>query len=153
LRSGARCNIATGLDLKPERVLGHELDTLGTGSPSTDEVITEESFSRGEAFLRMGFFREAFYAFVAGTPRAVRPGLTVNAAFSVTDPRRLRTYPIPLWRKPVLLGDPGRNLYMASVLLRFTGDIRGALSYLSAAASLGLPEAEQELALIRARSR
>lgn len=153
LRGGAQCNTATRPDLSPVLVLDNALFTLGAGSPSTDEIIVSESFSRGEAFLRLGLFREAYYAFIAGTPRAARSGLLTRGSFHVTDSRRLQSYPIPLWRTPALLGDPARNLYMAGVLLRFAGDIRGALSCLAAAASMGLPEAEHELALIRARDR
>jgi hypothetical protein len=151
LKSGDQCQVTTEPDLRPLAALHNALNTLGSGSPATDEIIAAESFARGESLLRLGFFREAFEAFIAGAPRVVHPARAQQRAFSVALPTLLKAYPIPRWRKSALLGDPGRNLYMAAVITRFTGDLRGALVYLIAASSAGLPEAKSELAAIRGR--
>jgi len=152
LETGSRCRGPARFSARPLFALATALKTLGKGSPPSEQIIAAESFSRGEALLRFGYFREAFEAFIAGAPPVVRPGQSCSPPFRVADSDALRRYGIPAWRKPALLADPGRNLYMAAVLLRYAGNARDSLYYLIAATAAGLPEAERELDSLRALS-
>jgi hypothetical protein len=150
LASGKDCRAGRLPDDTPTTMLSNALQELGDGSPGTDGMIAAVAFGRGEALRRMGFLDAGFHAYMAGVPIDLRPKHTafptVNRKTGATP---MRSFAQPSWRKSTALGDPGRNLFMASRMLWLAGDPRGSVAYIEAAVLTGLPEASLELRRLR----
>jgi hypothetical protein len=117
------------------------LDTLGEGSPATDEVIARVAQDRGEALWRLGRADEALAALRAGVPPARRPPMSTSMSGGRLSGVPAFEGPLPAWRDRVAIGHYARNLYLAAVLLAQAGLEQDAASHLGAAAAAGLPEA------------
>lgn len=117
--------------------LEQALDRLGEGSPTTTEVIARVALDRGLALWILGRADEALRALRAGVPPARRPPMPGGLLSSVPPLQG----PLPAWRDSGALGDPGRNLYLAAVLLAQAGLEESAAAHLAAAAEAGLAEA------------
>jgi hypothetical protein len=146
--AGDAAGSSTGRDeLTP--ALERMLDTLGEGSPVTDEVIARAAQDRGEALWRLGRPDEALAALRAGIPPAHRPQMSTSMSTPMSSSLsggRLSGVPplegpLPAWRDRVPLGHHARNLYLAAVLLAQAGLEQEAASHLGAAAAAGLAEA------------
>ncbi len=101
------------------------------------QLIARVALSRGEALWRLGRADEALRALRAGVPPGQRPPM-LDGQLSGVPPLQGS---LPVWREPVALGDPARNLYVAAVLLAQAGRQQDAASHLAAAAEAGLAEA------------
>lgn len=141
LRSGPQCDQSA--DVHEQRaatdLLAQQLAIVGTGSPSAAGAIAASSAELGESLWRLGAPVEAYRALLAGVPVALAPveasqsaGLERAPALSVT---------LAPWRRVAALGDPARNLFLASVLAQTAGRSELATQLLVAAAQQGLPEA------------
>jgi hypothetical protein len=141
LNSGRDCEGGTKPNMTSMRLLQAALLKLGAGSPATDGLIAALTYQRGDALWKLGFPREAIEAFLAGVPARLRPERSAAAT------ERIRTIGIssrllePAWKRPALLGDPGRNLFMAALLFLLARENAAARDHFAAAANTGLPEA------------
>jgi hypothetical protein len=120
--------------------LERALAAVGAGSPSSDAAVTQVAYDRGEGLWRLGHGASALASLLAGVPARARPLPTSldRAALARVAPLRAA---LPAWQRPHALGDPARNLFVASLLLDAAGDADGARRHREAAAALGLPEA------------
>lgn len=141
LNSGQSCNAISKPNKDLTSVLENALERLGAGSPTTDSMIAALCYQRGMAYLRLGFAVEAVDAFLAGVPKKLRPARDLRNRPKLQSVKHAPRLLQPVWNRPVLLGDPGRNLFMAGMLFLFANDTEAARKYIVAAANTGLPEA------------
>lgn len=135
------------VDPGPIRALAAQLALLGRGSPGTEGMIAAAAFGRGESLRRLGYFDAALQAYLAGVSVDLRPKdrLPRIGRLSGADARLSRGFPPPVWIKPVALGDPGRNLFMAGSLLTYAGKPRQGMRFIFAASNAGITVGEMKL--------
>jgi hypothetical protein len=128
--------------------LDRALAPLGLGSPLADAVAACIGVDRGAALARLGRLRAGRRALLAGVPPALRPpDLPPDAAPAArAAPDADRDAPpllgrLPAWRRARTIGDPARNLWLASRFSAAAGEPLAARSLAAAARALGLPEA------------
>jgi hypothetical protein len=140
LRAGTRCAAEPHVTRSATRTLAALAEHPGAGSPALDEVVARVSLERGEGLWRLGRGKEAYAALAAGVPRSLAPTAPPPdwGALHVAPPLRGR---LPAWRDAAALGDPRRNCYLLSELMRASGDGETRAYWLGVARDAGLPEA------------
>ena len=113
---------------------------MGDGSPTTEGVLAQVAFDRGELLWTLGHGRAALRAYLSAVPADVRPPVPDALGAQLEGAPPLRTPPL-VWKQAEPLGRAERNLYRAAQLLYAAGLEGAATSALQAAADLGLPEA------------
>jgi hypothetical protein len=141
LNSGKTCEAASKPRTDLTKVLESALARLGAGSPATDGLIANLSYQRGMAYLRLGFTAEAVDAFLAGVPKKLRPAPTAPNRTRLQSTKGTSRLLQPVWKRPALLGDPARNLFMVGMLYLFANEKEAAQKFIATAANTGLPEA------------
>jgi hypothetical protein len=144
LRTGSACDVRHPFDPQVPRLFENALASLGRGSPSADGAIALSSYLLGDSLWRVGEPRAALRVLLAGVPKDMQPpdpGPVSGVERAGTLTRSLRPY-----ARDAALGDPARNLFLASALLASAGLPQAALRYLRAAANDDLPEAVTALA-------
>ncbi|HEX7476674.1 MAG TPA: DUF2723 domain-containing protein [Polyangiales bacterium] len=139
LRTGAACDAPSAPDPALPALLSRSLTQLGSGSPGADEAIAKTAFTAGESLWRLGYPRAALQALLSGVPQRMQPrGLRAD---SLAERGSALQSPMPVWQRPVPLGDPARNLFVAAGLLQSAQLSIEAAACLQSAAADGLPEA------------
>ena len=146
LRAGAACRAGGGFDHGAAQSLARQLAAVERGSPAADGAIAATAFVLGESLWRVGEPRAAYAVLLAGVPAAMRPRIAAAGADLERVPGLGHRW--PAWQRGAALGDPARNLFVASALAFAAGRSGDALALARAAADDGLPEA---LALLQAR--
>jgi len=141
LNSGKYCDAVSKPNTSLTRALKSALQRLDAGSPATDQMIAALSYQRGMADLRLGFTVEAVDAFLSGVPKKLSPAQDVRSRTKLRTIKRAFRLTSPAWKRPALLGDPGRNLFMAGMIFVLANDLESAQKLVGAAANTGLPEA------------
>jgi hypothetical protein len=141
LNSGRLCHSSYKPNVASTIRMENALRQLGDGSPSTDDMIADVTYRRGVALWKSGYPAEAIDSFLAGVPEKLRPMRGELVLPQINAPPNLPTLSPPVWKRPALIGDPGRNLFMASLLFSLVHDEQAARAHLVAAANTGLPEA------------
>ena len=143
LRAGAACRQGAEFDMGVAALLADQLRTVGRGSPAADGAIAATSFQLGESLWRVGAPRAAYAVLLSGVPVAMQPrGVVARADLDRVPPLG---HVWPAWRRGAALGEPARNLFVASALAYAAGREQEALALARAAADDGLPEALQLL--------
>jgi hypothetical protein len=141
LRTGPEC--ATPHDpaqlQDATRVLAEQLAIVGDGSPSVRGALAHVAAVLGTSLWRLGESHGAYTALLAGVPSELIP----PTAREPGDLSRAPALTIGLqpWRRGAALGDPGRNLFLASILAGTGGRPDIAEPLMHAAALTDLPEA------------
>ncbi|MDH5671789.1 MAG: DUF2723 domain-containing protein [Myxococcales bacterium] len=134
--SAARCDPKRAPDAAPTRALAAALEELGSGSPASDGLITLVAYERAIGLLATGHPEAALRSLLAGVPKRLQPSVEHRRLTARDGLLRL-----PDWQRQPLLGDPGRNLFAAGLLLAADAQVEAATRYLAAAAATELPEA------------
>jgi hypothetical protein len=145
LRAGTTCLDRRRQDPEVAKLLAAQLAALGEGSPSVIGAIAQTTYELGEANWRLGDPENAHALLLAGVPKQAWPSRTLNQGFEQA------ASPPPFaagvsYLQHAALGDPGRNLFLASAIVTAAGRPELAREYLQAAAATGLPEAAHVLA-------
>jgi hypothetical protein len=141
----SRCSEAASERLQAAALWERVRAELADGEPTALGVLADISYRRGLLLAAAGDLPAALRTLLVplGKPladvRLERP--------PATAPQRVAE---PPWRRPVPLGDPARNLYVAAQLSLAAGSPRQALIWMLAARERGLPEADAWLAALRA---
>jgi hypothetical protein len=125
-----------------DAVLRRQAFQLGEGAPPALAILSSVAFERGLDLWARANFAAADRALLAAVPAESRPTLTPLPAS--LGPHVLPP-PAIAWQRAVALGEPARNLYLASLLRAELGDVEGASALALAAARTGLPEAQRWL--------
>lgn len=132
----ARMPCAQGEELEvAARTLARLRGELGTGTPTSPGALAAVALERGEYLWRFGLAQPALTTLLS----AVQPALYGKVPALQNAPA-LQT-PLPRWSRPADLGDPARNLMVASSLAHAGGQFEQAVQWLTRAAELQLPEA------------
>lgn len=140
-RTGWLCDTPSARTSATAQLLSDQLTLLGEGSPSAAGAIAQITENLGSGLWRLGFPEAAHAMLLAGVPHSAWPA-------KIADTEQLvNTQPMakspPRWLRKAALGDPARNLFLAGAIAAGSGQTEAASSYVRAAASLHLPEAEQ----------
>jgi hypothetical protein len=146
LRMGEACRQSADFDDRVAALLERQLGSVERGSPAADGAIASTAFVLGESLWRVGAPRAAYAVLLAGVPAAMRPRTALTGAELERVPPLGHRW--PAWQRGAALGDPARNLFVASALAFAAGGSADALALARAAADDGLPEA---LTLLRAQ--
>ncbi len=143
LRAGAACRQSAEFDIGVAALLAGQLRSVERGSPAADGALAATSFELGESLWRAGAPRAAYAVLLAGVPPEMQPhDVVVHGDFERVPPLG---HAWPAWRRGAALGDPARNLLVASALAYAAGREQDALALARAAADDGLPEALEML--------
>jgi len=145
--TGALCDAPSTLMPATAQLLASQLARLGRGSPSAAGAIAEVSERVGLGLWSLGQPEAAHGILMAGVPKSMWPAKLADSGRLARAQQLLA--PEPNWSRRVALGDPARNLFLAGAVAAASGQAQAAQSYVQAAASLRLPEAE--LMLTKAR--
>jgi hypothetical protein len=114
------------------------------GELTVSGALADVSLARAELLAAHGHTADALVALFAGVdPVMARLDPKLVERVKSLPPRPLR---VPPWEHEVALGDPARNLFLASQIAGAAGDHEDAVSWLLLARELGLPEAATVLA-------
>ncbi|MBN1655747.1 MAG: DUF2723 domain-containing protein [Deltaproteobacteria bacterium] len=124
------------------QILRGQASIVGEGAPSALGALCLVALERGLDLWRQGMIEAAETSLLSSVPTALLPRLKPlprHTSSRYLVPSSIR------WQRPIPLGEPGRNLYIASLLRLQLGDIQGANALVIAAAQTGLPEAQRFL--------
>jgi hypothetical protein len=113
-------------------------DALGSGSPNTDGLIAGVALERAAFLLASNAPALAVHALLDGVPSRRTAGIRLDGAnWSRVAPRTVAVN----WKRRAPIGEPARNLLLASILLGEAGLPEAAARCFAEALADGLPEA------------